>query len=462
MVETGRNRWQGIRSGKTASAAGLLLFLALAGIIWNWDSRRQGSPIPVPDPLGEQGSSELDPIEVPRETLEQRREHLARLGVPAWFDRGYRGQGVKVAVLDSGFRDWRNFLGKGLPQRVQARSFRKDGNLEARDSRHGILCAEIVHALAPEAELLLANWEPDSPDSFLEAVAWARREGARILTCSLIMPSWSDGEGGGAVHERLRRLLGNGDDATDLLLCACAGNTALRHWSGTYDPDPSGRHRWAPGCSVNHIVPWGADRLAVELYGREPGTGRLEVRRRGDGRLLGSEPLSRATATAGWTRASVRFDPDPQAEYEVRLVDLPPRAALAQTPFHLVVLGGSLETAVAARSISFPADGERCLAVGAVDDRGRRRTYSACGPNSGRPKPDFVAPVPFPSLLRERPFSGTSAAAPQAAGLAALLWSRRPDLTANGVHDWLRSAAVDLAETGHDHETGFGRLRLPE
>src|SRR5262245_55900011 len=32
-----------------------------------------------------------------------RREHLLRLGVPAWHRGGHRGQGVKVAVLDSGF-----------------------------------------------------------------------------------------------------------------------------------------------------------------------------------------------------------------------------------------------------------------------------------------------------------------------------------------------------------------------
>src|SRR6266542_176992 len=79
------------------------------------------------------------------------------------------------------------------------RSFRNDGNLEARDSQHGILCAEVLHALAPEAELLLANWEPDRPDRFLDAVRWAKEQGAKIISCSLIMPSWSDGEGGGAV-----------------------------------------------------------------------------------------------------------------------------------------------------------------------------------------------------------------------------------------------------------------------
>src|SRR5579875_1370006 len=136
-----------------------------------------------------------------------RTDLLERLGVSAWHAQGWRGQGVKVAVLDSGFRGYRAHLGAVLPTTVHACSFRLDGDLEAKDSSHGILCAEVVHTLAPEAELLLANWEPECSDQFLEAVRWARRQGARILSCSIIMPSWSDGEGHGRIHRELVRLL---------------------------------------------------------------------------------------------------------------------------------------------------------------------------------------------------------------------------------------------------------------
>ena len=71
---------------------------------------------------------------------------LGRLGVDRWLQAGQRGRGLKVAILDSGFRDYRNFLGKALPAAVTAKSFREDGDLEARDSQHGILCGEVVHA----------------------------------------------------------------------------------------------------------------------------------------------------------------------------------------------------------------------------------------------------------------------------------------------------------------------------
>ena len=156
---------------------------------------------------------------------------------------------------------------------------------------------------------------------------------------------------------------------------------------------------------------------------------------------------------------------DPLAEIEQREAELLPAApdsGLAGTDkFHLVALGGYLDQATRAGSIPFPADGARIQAVGAVDSAGKRFFYSSCGPNSRLPKPDFVAPVPFASLCRERAFAGTSAAAPQAAALAALWYSRHPDWTADQVTAAMRDSARDLGPPGHDCETGYGLIHLP-
>jgi subtilisin family serine protease len=130
-------------------------------------------------------------------------------------------------------------------------------------------------------------------------------------------------------------------------------------------------------------------------------------------------------------------------------------------PFHLVVLGGRLGIATANGSISCPADNPAVMAVGAVTKDGRRLAYSSCGPNSRSPKPDLVAPIPIPSLWRSRPFSGTSAAAPQAAALAALWWSRYPAWTSAQVRQSLLKSAHDLGPPGHDWETGYGQISLP-
>ena len=390
---------------------------------------------------------------------QERRLHLANLGVPRWHEQGGRGQGIKIAILDSGFRDYRQYLGKGLPERVTVRSFRKDRNLEARDSQHGVLCGEVLHALAPEAELLLANWEPDSPHAFLEAIRWAKSQGAKIVSCSLIMPTWSDGEGGGEVHRALQPLLGDGRLTGDVLCFASAGNTAQRHWCGLFAPDNDGWHQWRGDTPDNTLTPWGRERVAVEFYGPTRTAFEVQVVQRASGALVGRSVLHvDLTRTAG--RAVVRFEPEAGAKYavKVRCVETPNTQAEA---FHLVVLGGSLECTTSRGSIPFPGDGAQVFAVGAVDAKGERLGYSSCGPNSRLPKPDFVATVPFPSLCRARPFAGTSAAAPQAAGLAALLWSSHPEWTPNQITQELREAALDLGPPGHDCETGYGLIRLP-
>jgi subtilisin family serine protease len=380
------------------------------------------------------------------------------MGVDRWHQHGYRGRGVKIAVLDSGFRGYRAHLGKSLPAHVTVRSFRTDGNLEARDSQHGILCGEVLHALAPEAELLFANWDPDRADQFLAAARWARRLGARIISCSLIMPSWSDGEGGGPVNAALAEVLGPGTLAGDVLFFASAGNTAQRHWSGLYRLGPGGLHQWKPGKPDNELTPWGADEVSVEMCWQPGAEYQLVIRDALTGDVAGR---SCGTIGAGGEGqgccAVVRFVPRPSHAYRVRVRLTGGRPSR----FHLVALGGGLSFARARGSIAFPADGPAVIAVGAVNREGQRTPYSSCGPNSRCPKPDFVATVPFPSLWRGRPFTGTSAAAPQAAGLAAVLWSRHPGWNPRAVRSALKAAAEDLGPVGHDYETGYGRIQLP-
>lgn len=386
----------------------------------------------------------------------QREKYLTQLGVSSWHQAGYRGQGLKIALLDTGFRGYRSHLGHALPAKVVARSFRSDGNLEARDSQHGILCGEIVHALAPDAELLVANWEPECAEHFVDAVRWARQQGARILTCSVIMPCYSDGEGGGPFHENLARIIGPGNHPDDMLCFASAGNTANRHWRGPFHDHGNGLHEWQTGQTDNTLTPWGKDQVSVELYWQPGAQYDLEVLNAVSGTVVGRSKWSPGSGQR--SSAVVDFLPLDGCPYSVRV-----RLAEGKGgSFHLVALGGNLALATATGSIACPADGPEIVAVGAATDKGQRAPYSSCGPNSSRPKPDFVALVPFPSLWRSRPFSGTSAAAPQAAALAALWWCRHPNWTADQVRAALQASARDLGPPGHDWETGYGLLRLPE
>ncbi len=454
-------RWSSLLPRRRAALLRVWLLVLAAGFAF----AHLGLPRAQPNPsLALAVAEEATPDSVvppgPYSPAWQRRQILTRLGVDRWHADGQRGRGLKIAVLDSGFRGYRQFLGKVLPAHVTVRSFRDDGNLEARDSQHGILCGEVLHALAPDAELLFANWEPDRPERFLEAVRWAREQGARIVSCSLIMPSWSDGEGGGAVNAALSDILGSGEAPGDLLCFASAGNTAQRHWSGTFRADAEGLHQWRDGATENVLTPWGGDRVSVELYGRGAVGYEVSVHDVLTGQRVGRTVVRRGSKNrAGVNCALVRFTPLPRHKYRVQVRAA--QGARPGEPFHVVVLGGGLQYSLAKGSIPCPADGPAVNAVGAVDVEGRRYGYSSCGPNSRLPKPDFVAEVPFPSLWRDRPFAGTSAAAPQAAGLAALVWARHPDWTGQQVTAALRSAARDLGPPGHDHETGYGRLTLP-
>jgi subtilisin family serine protease len=380
------------------------------------------------------------------------------LGVPPWHAAGQRGKGIKVAILDSGFNGWKRALGKALPWNVNARSFRADGRLDARDSQHGILCGEVIHRIAPEAELLFANWEPDTPSSFLQAVEWARKEGAQIISCSIIMPTWSDGEGGGPSHEALELLMGAGKKPTDGLFFASAGNTAQRHWSGTIAPTREGRHQWTRGRTENTIRPFGNERVSVELTHKADDAFEIIVRDATANIEIGratSQPRSPLNIPA-----VVRFDPESGHSYTVQVRQSLVGRGVAAGRFHLTVLGGKLGTSTKEGSIPFPGDGREVVAIGAVDSSNRRLLYSSCGPGYAANKPDLVAVVPFPSLWRpDQPFAGTSAACPQAAALAALLWSKNPTWSAEDVRKALEKSA-NKVRSGHCPETGFGVARL--
>ncbi|MCC7144123.1 MAG: hypothetical protein IT349_18660, partial [Candidatus Eisenbacteria bacterium] len=85
---------------------------------------------------------------------------LSEMRVPTVHANGYRGQGVRVGVIDVSFQGYGPLLGSELPTSVTARSFydgaNGNGNINGNGSRHGTACAEVIHDVAPEAELYFA------------------------------------------------------------------------------------------------------------------------------------------------------------------------------------------------------------------------------------------------------------------------------------------------------------------
>lgn len=130
----------------------------------------------------------------------------------------------------------------------------------------------------------------------------------------------------------------------------------------------------------------------------------------------------------------------------------------AETGMVVVVAAGN-EGGSAWRYISAPSDAAAVLAIGAVDQAGRRAGFSSVGPSAdGRVKPDVVARglgtvigSPGGQIVTG---NGTSFAAPLVAGLVAGFWQAHPRLTAAQVTNAFRQSGSQFAN--FDDQLGYG------
>ncbi|MBE9044687.1 S8 family serine peptidase [Pleurocapsales cyanobacterium LEGE 10410] len=107
---------------------------------------------------------------------------------------------------------------------------------------------------------------------------------------------------------------------------------------------------------------------------------------------------------------------------------------------------------------------DNVIAVGAIEADGSRAPYSNYGQGI-----TLVGPTDVPSTgafpdqrfgyhahYDDNLFNGTSAATPNVAGVASLVWSANPNLSAAGVRYILSETAFDLGNQGYDLEYGHG------
>ncbi len=110
------------------------------------------------------------------------------------------------------------------------------------------------------------------------------------------------------------------------------------------------------------------------------------------------------------------------------------------------------------REVRYPAAFPTVLAVGGVDPRNNVMTESNYGPEI-----DLVAPWTVYTTAMDGQYQynyGTSMAAPQVAGAAALILSKNPNMKPFEVRNLLQQTAEDIETHGWDEFSGYGLLRV--
>lgn len=390
-------------------------------------------------------------------------EQVATTLAAAWHETGLTGKGVKIAVVDGGFAGLAERQAAGeLPANAVTADF-CGGRLSV-ESDHGTAVAEIVHEMAPEAELFLVcvGTELD----LAAAVSYVESHGVHIVNHSMgwFGPSRGDGTGYiGSLVEHAR--------AAGILWVNSAGNEAETHWSGTFAGGGDEVHDWAENgdegnsfiwpnnsaiCGLLKWDEWPAATSDFDLALIDAETNELvDI---SDGYQTGSQPpLEEVCVGQATGRDLIVY-------WAILAYDVTTSPRL-----DLFSYSPPLQYQTAAGSVVDPATSTAALAVGALCWQSRElEPYSSQGPTiDGRVKPDLVGHDsisgatygPFTSCPSA--FAGTSASSPEVAGAAALVKQAYPTYGTDALRAYLVRSARDLTAPGPDSATGAGELQLP-
>ncbi len=371
-----------------------------------------------------------------------------------WHEENVSGRKVDVAVLDVGFQGYEELLDTELPASVET-SF-----LSPKDaSDHGTAVAEIIHDLAPKADLELITFSTGVEFlAALEEIADSKNE---LVNGSVGFDNIWHADGSSPYTQGADQLA----DVAEILYVAAAGNENERYRVGDLS-DAGGQEVALDGMSPIWIYtqggwadvsfrwsdPMGASSNDLDLYvynEQEEECGRSQNWQEG-----ASDPYEAVSCYAGtgWAQAYLVSD----------------GAQLSGLTGYLYSYYG-LRTSDASfhSNLTLPGDTRRGLSVGAVDlpQLDQVAWYSSRGPtDDGRSKPDLVAPATVStSTYGGNAFAGTSAATPHATGVAALVLNAdKRHMTPSELHDWLTDNTVDVGTPGQDEESGAGLLHLDE
>ncbi len=384
------------------------------------------------------------------------------------YNAGVRGQGVKVAVIDGGFKG-ADQLGPDMPATWRYFDYTDEG-IYAGEDVHGTACAEIIYDVAPEAELTLLK--VDDLLDLENAKDFCIREGIDIINHSLGWFGTGIGDGRGIACDIV-------NDAADkgILWVDAAGNDAKSHYYGFWsDSDDDGWQNFSGEDQGIGIEAEKGEEIRIFLTWNDWPTSREDydlyldfVNPSGDLEFVAYSIDPQRDLSSHIPVERIEIKAEQSGKYEISV-----RSENDARPRRLKIwsLNHDFEKySVAENSIGSPADARGAMSVGAVHfdeyDLGIIADYSSRGPTTdGRFKPELVAPsgVSTASYGESEVFygyTGTSAAAPHVAGAAALIKSANPSYSRDDLWDALVEATVDIGPRGRDNTFGYGKLVLP-
>jgi hypothetical protein len=413
-------------------------------------------------------------------------EAVATTGADSWLASGTGGSGVQVAIIDIGFDGWKAQQAAGeLPASVTTVDYCEPGSFE--DQRHGTAVAEVVHDMAPAAQLYLVC--VDSVASLGKAKDYVVGKGIPIVNHSV---GWfntgrGDGNGPAATPDGIVA----DARAHGVLWVNSAGNERQEHWSGKFtDADANGWHDFGPGgpfakidegnsffldkdqqvCAYLKWDDWPASSQDYDLYIYRESPANANGGPADKPKLVASS-TNLQSGTQSPTESACFTNPSNALKgYDVAIR----RDKATATPrFDLFTTVGPLQYNEQSGSLLEPAASPHALSVGAACwATGDLEPYSSQGPTlDGRTKPDLTGPdgvstatltsAPGSSFCFGRVgFYGTSAGAPHVTGAAALLKQTHPDWNPSKIQAELEGSAVDIGAPGKDDESGSGLLAL--
>jgi hypothetical protein len=392
-------------------------------------------------------------------------EGVAKTGAGAWQAvTPYRTtEKVKVCIFDLGFKGYASLLGTELPSSVTVRSFRADNDIEGGEV-HGAACSEIVHDMAPDADLYLVNFGTEVEHH--QAVDWIIGQGVKVISYSIGWTNAGDGKGTGPICDDVKKAYDAG-----IIWCNSAGNAAEDHWEGTFsDSDADNWMNFSGSDELlmtygNSCYAW----LNWDDWGTWNGTSysgsnndyNLYLYYWSGGTWHFIDSSTGSQNGNDWPTEFVGAYSSGPLYWALTIYK---HSGTRNCKLEIFTSGNidPIEYNVLAGSISVPADSPYAVTVGATDCvTDALHSYSSRGPTQdGRIKPDFTAPSGVTTqTYGDRDFYGTSASAPHMAGAFGLIIGKAP-FSVSQIKAILEGRALDLGASGKDNLYGIGRLKL--